>query len=148
MTLPTYTVRAACAVVIVMFTIATCIAAPAHIYAQSTGSATEQPAINSPLLPTVAPATPLPPATPSPLPPPSPTATPSVTPTETASPMPTATATLDLAAAALQVSPLRITADDRPITASSALVWIALAALIVVAGAGVMLVAQQREKRR
>lgn len=148
MTLPTYTVRAVCAVLIVMFTIATCIAAPAHIYAQSTGSATEQPAIDSPLLPTVAPATPQPTATPSPLPPPSPTATPSVTPTETASPMPTATATLDLAAAALQVSPLRITADDRPIAASSAMLWIALAVVIVMAGASVMVVARQREDRR
>ncbi len=111
---------------------------PALVSAQDAGNAAEQPTIDSPLLPSPLPSTP------------SPTSTPSITPTDTPSPTPTATPTptLDLAAAALQVSPLRIAADDRPIVANSAMLWIALAAVIVAAGAGVMVVAQQRENRR
>ncbi|GIK73790.1 MAG: hypothetical protein BroJett021_27780 [Chloroflexota bacterium] len=109
---------------------------PALVSAQDVENAAEQPTIDSPLLPSPSPATP------------SPTSTPSTTPTDTPRPTPTATPTLDLAAAALQVSPLRIVADDRPIAANSAMLWVALAATIVAAGAGVMVIAQQRENRR
>lgn len=115
------------------------VSAPAPVYAQGVGNVTEQPTIDSPLLPTASPSTPWPTATPS--------AMSTATPTDTPSPTPTATATPDLAAAALQVSPLHIAADDRPIGASSALLWIALSALIVVIGAGVMIAARQRDNR-
>ncbi len=146
MRLPTYIGRIACAALLVMLTGAAMFAAPATLQAQDDGNATAQPTVDSPLLPT--PLAPTPQLTATPTPPPPPTATPSATPTDTASPTPTATATFDLAAAALQVSPLRIAADDRPIAAGSAMLWIALSAVIVVAGAGVMVVAHLREHRR
>jgi hypothetical protein len=136
MTPSTYIGKFAGAALIAVWIIALIITTPALVYAQDVGSATEQPTIDSPLLPTPLPSTP------------SPTLTPSATPNDTPSPTPMATPTLDLAAAALQVSPLRIVADDRPFTANSAMLWIALAAVIVVAGATVMVVAHQRENRR
>ena len=72
-----------------------------------------------------------------------PLATPSPTPTPTATPSPTPT--VDLATAVLQVSPLRVTPDDRPANQSGALLWIIAAATLVLAGAVVMAVAQRRE---
>lgn len=127
----TYIGRLAGAALIALWIIAL---TPALVSAQDVENAAEQPTLDSPLLPS--------PATPSP------TATPSTTPTDTPRPTPTATPTPDLAAAALQISPLRIAADDHPIAANSAMLWIALAAVIVAAGAGVMVIAQQRENRR
>jgi hypothetical protein len=103
-------------------------------------NSTPQPAIDSPLLP------PTPILTPTATPIDTPTVTPTETSTATPSPTPTTTATPtpDLAAAALQVSPLRISPDDRPLNESSARPWLALAVALVLTGAIVMLIADRR----
>lgn len=108
-------------------------ALPTAAHAQTPDNGAPQPAVDSPLLP------------PTPTPSPTLLPTPSPTPTETPSPAPAATPTPDLSAAVLQVSPLGVAPDDRTITGSSALTWITLAVLIVLAGAVVMTVAQRRE---
>lgn len=113
-------------------------ASPARVAAQGGDEYTVQSTVESPLTPTA-----LQRASEE-----SPSVTSTLTLTPTPSPMPTETATPDLVAAALQVSPLRIAPNDRPIDSRDALLWIALAALIALAGAIVMMVAQQREKRR
>ncbi len=79
------------------------------------------------------------------VPPPTATALPSPTPTETATATPTFTPTPDLSTAVLQVSPLGLTPDDRPMDTAGALPWLMLAAAIVVAGSAVMVVAQRRK---
>lgn len=77
------------------------------------------------------------------VPPPTATTLPSPTPTETATPTPTATP--DLSAAVLQVSPLALVPDDRPMDTAGPLPWLILAAIIVVAGSAVMVVAERRK---
>ena len=79
------------------------------------------------------------------VPPPTATDLPSPTPTETATATPTFTPTPDLSTAVLQVSPLGIVPDDRPMDTAGALPWLMLAAAIVVAGSAVMVVAQRRK---
>ncbi|MCB0042443.1 MAG: hypothetical protein M9936_22100 [Caldilinea sp.] len=79
------------------------------------------------------------------VPPPTATEVPSPTPTETATATPTFTPTPDLSTAVLQVSPLGIVPDDRPMDSAGPLPWLMLAALVVVAGAAVMVVAQRRK---
>lgn len=76
----------------------------------------------------------------------SPLATPLVTPTptETATATPTTTPTLmptptqDLSSAVLQVSPLRVAPDDRPINSTGAVLWLVAALTLVLAGAVLM----------
>ena len=79
------------------------------------------------------------------VPPPTATELPSPTPTETATATPTLTPTPDLSTAVLQVSPLGIVPDDHPMDSAGPMPWLMLAALIVVAGAAVMVVAQRRK---
>ncbi len=110
------------------------------VYAQE--NATPQPAIDSPLQPPLPAASPS--TTPTASPSETPTSMPTATATETPSPTPTATPTLDLATAALQVSPLRIAPSDQPIGESSGRPWLVLAVAIVLTGAIVMLIAQRR----
>ena len=80
---------------------------------------------------------------------PAPTATevpsPTPTPTETATATPTFTPTPDLSTAVLQVSPLGLVPDDRPMDSAGPMPWLIVAALIIVAGSAVMVVAQRRK---
>ncbi len=79
------------------------------------------------------------------VPPPTATEVPSPTPTETATATPTFTPTPDLSTAVLQVSPLGLVPDDRPMDSAGPMPWLIVAALIVVAGSAVMVVAQRRK---
>lgn len=100
--------------------------APAPAGAQAPNDSTPPPPVDSPLLPATS------------------TPAPTATPTSTPSPTPTATPTQDLSTAVLQVSPLKLAPDDRPINDIGALSWVTIAALVVLAGAVVMMVAQRR----
>lgn len=71
---------------------------------------------------------------------PLPTPTETVTPTPTATLTPTPTPTQDLSSAVLQVSPLRVAPDDRPLNNTGALGWLIAALALVLAGAVVMAV--------
>lgn len=66
------------------------------------------------------------------------TATDTATATATLTPSPTPTQ--DLSSAVLQVSPLRIAPDDRPINNLGAMLWLVAALTLVLAGAVVMTV--------
>lgn len=68
------------------------------------------------------------------------TAAPTLTPTLTPTPTPTPTPTQDLSSAVLQVSPLRVAPDDRPLNNTGALLWLVAALALVLAGAVVMTV--------
>ncbi len=83
----------------------------------------------------ISPIVPLPTATELPIP----------TATETVTATPTFTPTPDLSAAVLQVSPLGLVPDDRPLAAAVTTPWLMVAALILVAGAIVMVAAQRRK---
>jgi hypothetical protein len=74
----------------------------------------------------------------SPLIMPLPTAT--STATLTATPTLTPTPTPDFSSAVLQVSPLRVAPDDRPINTTNAMLWLVAALTLVFAGAIVMAV--------
>lgn len=114
----------------------TCAAALLFLAGLPGSARAQEPVIGTPLPPIDSP---LFPATPTP----SPTAT--AIPTDTPSPTPSATPTIDLATAVLQVSPLRLTPDDRPMQDFSALLVVVSALLLVLAGAIVMAVAQTRQ---
>jgi hypothetical protein len=75
---------------------------------------------------------------PLPLVTPLPTPTETVTPTPTATLTPTPTPTQDLSDAVLQVSPLRVAPDDRPLDNTGALGWLVAALALVLAGAVLM----------
>lgn len=67
-----------------------------------------------------------------------PTAAPTLTPTATATLLPTPTQ--DLSSAVLQISPLRVAPNDLPISNTGALLWLAAALTLVLAGAVIMAV--------
>jgi len=69
---------------------------------------------------------------------PLPTPTETVTPTPTTTLTPTPTPTQDLSSAVLQVSPLRVAPDDRPLDNTGALGWLVAALALVLAGAVLM----------
>jgi len=70
---------------------------------------------------------------------------PSPTVTEAATATLALTPTPELLAAVLQVSPLGLVPDDRPMEAAGAMPWLIVAALIVVAGAAALVVVQHRK---
>jgi len=103
--------------------------------AQETPSAPFDSALPTPV------ATPLPSDTPAPTAPPTstpPTSTPAVTAT------PTPTPTDDLAGAVMQISPLKVAPDERPLNNSGAFAWLATALVVVLVGAVVMAAARTR----
>lgn len=105
-----------------MIVVALLLATPATLLAQAPGNGT-------PIFPFD-----------SPLPTPLPTSTATITATPTATPTLTPTPTQDLSSAVLQVSPLRVAPDDRPINTTGALLWLVAALTLVLAGAVVMAV--------
>lgn len=76
----------------------------------------------------------------SPLMAPTPTATWTAIWTVTATPTLTPTPTQDLSSAVLQVSPLRVAPNDRPLNNTGAMLWLVAALALVFAGAVVMAV--------
>jgi len=108
---------------------------PATVAAQPAPTAVQGQSVTSPL------DTPAPVDTPTPTPTPSPTVT--ATPTETA----TATATPTATSAPFQISPLVVQPSDQSPDTTGALLWIAAAALIILAGSVIMLLADRRDKR-
>jgi hypothetical protein len=84
--------------------------------------------------------------TPTLLPADTPTNTPSPTPTDTPVPTETPTATSTATIAPLQVSPLVAQSGTR-MPDDGSLLWIGAAALIVLAGSAVLLVAERRQNR-
>jgi hypothetical protein len=85
--------------------------------------------------------TPAPTNTPTTTPTPLPTVT--ATPTETATPTATPTPT----SAPFQISPLVVQPGDQPPDTTGALLWIAAASLIILAGSVIMILADRRDKR-
>lgn len=102
------------------------LAAPTALLAQAPGNGTPIFPFDSPLNPPLS----------------TPTATLTATLTATATPTltPTPTPTQDLSSAVLQVSPLRVAPDDRPLNNTGALLWLVAALALVLAGAVVMTV--------
>lgn len=111
-------VKAACGVIVLVLLLAT----PTALLAQA-------PDNGMPILPFDSPLS-------TPLPAPTATLTATATPTLT----PTPTPTQDLSSAVLQVSPLRVAPDDRPLNNTGALLWLVAALAFVLAGAVVMTV--------
>ena len=103
-----------------MIVLALLLAAPSTLLAQAPDNGTPAFPFDSPLV------TPLP------------TPTETVTPTPTATLTPTPTPTQDLSSAVLQVSPLRVAPDDRPLDNTGALGWLVAALALVLAGAVLM----------
>lgn len=99
---------------------------PAALRAQAPDNGTPTFPFDSPL--------PTPPSTPTP------TATATATSTATSTPTSTPTPTQDLASAVLQVSPLRVAPDDRPLNNTGALLWLVAALSLVLVGALIMVV--------
>lgn len=110
---------------------------PTVLLAQSPDNGPPPQPFDSPLTAPTLLVTPLPTATATPVPTVTPTAAPTATPTPTPTP--------DLATAVLQVSPLRVAPDARPIAGAGALGWITAALLLVLAGALVMTVSQRNK---
>ena len=111
-------VKAACGLIVLVLLLA----APTALLAQAPGNGTPIFPFDSPLNP--------------------PLSTPTATLTATATPTltPTPTPTQDLSSAVLQVSPLRVAPDDRPLNNTGALLWLVAALALVLAGAVVMTV--------
>lgn len=115
-------VKAACGVIVFVLLLTM----PTVLLAQAPGNGTPTFPFDSPL------------ATPSLTPQPTPAAT--VTATPTATPTLTPTPTQDLSSAVLQVSPLRVAPDDRPISNTGAILWLVAALTLAFAGAVIMVV--------
>jgi hypothetical protein len=107
---------------------------PHGVFAQSTPSPGEGQALQSPLEPPTLTATATGTATP----------TPTETPTPTFTPLPTETPTPTMAP--LQVSPL-VAQDTTALPDDGGLLWIGAAALLILVGSAVLLVAEHRQKR-
>ena len=108
---------------------------PAAVAAQRSPSEVHEQSITSPL-DTPRPAEPL-----TNTPTPSPTVTPTPTTTATATSTPTPTV------APFQISPLIVQSAGAPPDSSGAMIWIAVAALLVLTGSVVMFVADRRDRQ-
>jgi hypothetical protein len=116
----------------VLTTVLALLITPSTLLAQTPDNGTPAFPFDSPLATLIATPTPTETVTATP------TAAPTLTPTATATLLPTPTQ--DLSSAVLQVSPLRVAPNDLPISNTGALLWLAAALILVLAGAVVMAV--------